>query len=320
MTTRIAVVRRLPNDLLARIREHGEVIDNQADAQFDAESMARHIGDADALLASVFDRVDAALLARCPKLKVVANIGVGYNNIDVAACSARGIQVTNTPGMMDDATADVAFGLMLAAARRLVEADSYVKAGKWTTAAAPLFGLDVHHRKLGIVGLGRIGKVLVKRGHGFDMDISYYNRRRIDPAEEQALGIRYADLATLIKESDFLVLQVPYGPETHHLIGAAELAQMKKTAVLVNTARGGVVDDAALAAALKAGTIAAAGLDVVENEPQTHPDLLTLPNVVIAPHIGSATLATRYDMAALAVSNLIAAVSGQRPPNLVNPA
>ncbi len=318
MSTKIAAIRPLPDDLLQLLRRNSEVIDNQAAVAFDDAGLIAHIADADALLASALDRIDAEVIASCPKLRVVANIGVGYNNIDVATCTERGIMVTNTPGTVDDATADLAFGLMLAAARRLVEADQFVRNGQWRPGAPPLMGLDVHHRVLGIIGLGRIGTAIAKRARGFDMDVRYFNRHPLAGAEEDALQLRYRPLPELLRESDFVLLQTPYTPDTHHLIGAAELALMKPSAILVNTARGGVVDDAALVDALTNRRIAGAGLDVFENEPGLHPGFLDLDNVVLAPHIGSATAATRHAMAAQAVRNLLTALTGT-PPDLVNP-
>jgi gluconate 2-dehydrogenase len=318
MTTRIAVLRPLPPDLIAMLREQGEVIDNPAVTVFDAEALAGRLADADAALVTALDRIDADIVSHCPKLRVIANIGVGYNNIDVDACTARGILVTNTPGSVDDATADLAFGLMLAASRRLVAADRFVRSGNWRADTPPLMGLDVHHRVLGIIGLGRIGKVIARRARGFDMEVRYFNRTPLAAGEEAALQVRYQDMHALLRESDFVVLQTPYSAETHHLIGAHELATKKKTAVLVNTARGGVVDDAALVEALHNRVIAAAGLDVFKNEPRLNPAFLELDNMVLAPLIGSATGATRHAMAQQAVCNLVAALNGM-PPDAVNP-
>lgn len=318
MTAKIATIRPLPADILQLLRQNGEVIDNQAGIAFDNAGLIGHIADADAVLVSALDRIDAEVIAACPKLRVIANIGVGYNNINVPVCSARGIMVTNTPGSVDDATADLAFGLMLATARRLVETDRFVRSGQWSAGVMPMMGLDIHHRVLGIVGLGRIGKAIARRARGFDMDIRYFNRKPLATAEEDDLQVRYQELPELLRESDFVLLQVPYAADTHHLIGAAELASMKRSAILINTARGGVVDDAALIEALKNSTIAGAGLDVFENEPKLHPGYIELDNVVLAPHIGSATAATRHAMAMQAARNLVAALSGT-PPDLVNP-
>lgn len=316
---KIAVARQIFPDILELLRAQAEVIDNQAGDAISGEELAARAKDADGLLvATGLDFVDAKLLAGTPKLKVVANIGVGYDNIDVDACRERGVIVTNTPGVVDDATADLAFALMLAAARRVAEADRFVRDGRWSESSQFGLGLDAHHQTLGIIGFGRIGKAIAKRAAGFDMRILYYNRRRMDTAEEARLGVEFADLDTLLGNADFVVLQVPGTPQTHHLIGAAQLSQMKPTAVLVNTARGGVVDDEALAAALANGTIAAAGLDVFEGEPDVNQAITALPNVVCAPHIGSATLGTRHAMVLLAARNLLAALAGEAPPNRVD--
>jgi gluconate 2-dehydrogenase len=304
-------------DVLEELRRRARVLDNQAGATFDADALAARLAAADGLMVSGFDPVTADLLRAAPRLRIVANIGVGYDNIDVAACASRNVIVTNTPGVVDDATADIAFALLLAAARRVVEGDRFVRDGKWSLASQLPMGLDVHHRTLGILGFGRIGRAIARRAAGFDMKALYHNRRRIDPDEEARLGVAYASFEELLTLADFLVLQVPGTPDTHHLIGAAELARMKRTAVLVNTARGGVVDDAALADALQRGVIAAAGLDVFEGEPQVHPALVALPNVVLAPHVGSATLATRHAMVRRAASNLVAFLSGEEPPDRV---
>jgi gluconate 2-dehydrogenase len=264
--------------------------------------------------------VDAALLAAAGALKVVANIAVGYNNIDVSACSGRGIVVTNTPGVLDDSTADLAWTLILAAARRATELERRLRAGEWTGwKLKQWLGVDVHHATLGIYGMGRIGQAIAKRAAGFEMKVIYHNRSRVAPDIEKRFNATYVGKADLLRQSDFLVLQVPYSPDTHHTIGAAELALMKPTAVLINSTRGGVVDDAALIVALKHGAIRAAGLDVFEGEPQLSPGFLGLDNVVLLPHVGSSTEATRQAMAMTAAKNAVAALKGETPPNLVNP-
>lgn len=314
---KIVVARPIFPDVLERLRSAADVVDNQSGAALDDAALVARLADADALLVSAMDPVTTAMLAAASRLRVIANIGVDYDNIDVAACAARGIVVTNTPGLVDDATADTAFALMLAAARRIVEGDAFVRGSRWTATSQLPMGIDVHHRILGIVGFGRIGKAIARRASGFDMKVLYHNRRRLDPADEVRLGVAYADLDSLLASADFVVLQVPGNSTTHHLIGAAQLARMKRTAVLVNTARGGVVDDAALADALRRSVIAAAGLDVFEGEPNVHPDLLTAPNVVLAPHVGSATLATRHTMVARAATNLLAVLAGAEPQDPV---
>jgi gluconate 2-dehydrogenase len=319
MPTPTLVVRRpIFPDVLADLRQHATVIDAQSGTALEGETLAAALAVADALLVPANEPVGRSVLDSAPKLRLVANIGVGYDNIDVRACAARGITVTNTPGVVDDATADLAFALLLAAARRVVDGDAFVRSGAWAAGTLPSMGVDVHHRVLGIVGLGRIGRSLVRRARGFEMTVLYHNRRRLPDGDELELGVTYATLDELLTQADFVLLQVPASPDTHHLIGAAELAKMKSTAVLVNTARGGVVDDAALTAALQKGAIAAAGLDVYENEPQVHPGLLSLHNVVLAPHVGSATLATRHAMVRRAADNVIAVLSGAAPRDPVN--
>ena len=271
-------------------------------------------------MCALTDRVDAELIAACPRLKAVCNIAVGYNNIDVPACSAREIAVTNTPGVLDETTADLVWALMLATARRLTEAEAYLRSGQWTGwYLKQILGTDVHHATLGIIGMGRIGQVIARRALGFEMDVVYHNRSRLSAPIEASLKVRYVGMDELLARADFVVLQVPYSQATHHLIGAAELAKMKSSAILINAARGGVVDDAALIDALGRGVIRAAGLDVFENEPKLNPGFLALQNVVLAPHIGSSTRVTRLAMAMTAARNLVAAMTGTTPPNLVNP-
>jgi len=318
-TLRIAVARPLPPPLLDRLRPYGELVLPPGEASLDAAGIADLLSLADYALVSGLDRVDAAAIAVAPRLRAIANIGVGFDNIDVAAFTQRGVLVSNTPGVVDDATADLAFGLLLAAARRIVEADAYVRAGRWDAAPPPLFGTDVHHARLGIIGMGGVGRAVARRASGFDMEVVYHNRHRLDAATETAGGASYLALDELLRSSDFVLVQVPYTPQTHHMIGAPQLALMKKTAILVNTARGGVVDDAALIAALHAGQVAGAALDVFENEPRLNAAFRDLPNVILTPHIGSATFPTRYRMAELAVLNLIDAISGNVPRNCINP-
>ena len=320
MKRNILVTREVFDETLAFLAQHGAVESNQQDVPFDPQALARKVADKDALVCALTDRVDMGLLAGAPRLKVVANIAVGYNNIDVAACTRRGIMVTNTPGVLDDSTADLAWTLILAAARRATELERRLRAGEWTGwKLKQWLGMDVHHATLGIYGMGRIGQAIAKRAAGFDMKVIYHNRNRVDAAVEKRLAATYVGKADLLRQSDFLVLQMPYSPETHHLIGAAELALMKPTAVLVNSTRGGVVDDAALIEALKSGVIRAAGLDVFEGEPQFNPGFLALDNVALLPHVGSSTEATRQAMAMTAAKNAVAALQGGRPPNLVNP-
>ena len=304
----------------AALAQHFQVTANPVNKVLLGENLIEPISKAEGVMCSVVDRIDEALLARCPNLKAVCNVGVGYNNIDVAACTQRGIMVTNTPGVLDESTADLAFALILAAARRLTEAEAWLRAGNWKEWDFELLiGADVHHATLGIVGMGRIGQAVARRARGFDMKVIYNNRRRLATDIETACQASFRPLDELLRESDFVLLQLPYTKETHHLIGARELGLMKSTAILVNVARGGVVDDTALVEALKRKTIAGAGLDVFENEPKLNQGFFDLKNVVLVPHIGSATLATRKAMAMTAANNLIAALSGKMPPNLVNP-
>ena len=275
----------------------------------------------DGLLTNIMDQVDAPLLAAAPNLKVLSQVSVGLDNVDVAAATRRGLPVGYTPGVLAKATADLAFALLLAAARRIGESERWVRAGHWTLAFHPLrwLGVDVHDRTLGIIGLGQIGLEMAKRGQGFDMQILYHSRTRRRDLETQ-YGLTWAELPDLLAQADFVSLHLPLTPQTRHYIGAAELALMKPTAVLVNAARGPVVDSAALYQALKGGHIYAAGLDVTEPEPLPADDpLLTLENVVIAPHIGSASTAARGAMCRLAARNLIAGLEGRPMEQCANP-
>lgn len=320
MKPKILVTRAVFDDVLDYLRGHFEVAANQEDLQFTPETLAQRLADREGAMTCITETINASVLDHCPQLKAVCNIAVGYNNIDVAACSARGVMVTNTPGVLDEATADFTWGLILAAARRLTEAEAWLRAGRWEGWQLRQFlGRDVHHATLGILGMGRIGRAVARRAAGFEMTVIYHNRHRAAPEIEAQCRARYVSRDELLARSDFLVLQVPYSPQTHHLIGAAELKQMKRGAILINVARGGVVDDAALIEALKNGIIAAAGLDVFENEPRFNPGFLELRNVVLAPHIASSSEATRRNMAMLAAKNLVAALTTGDPPNLVNP-
>jgi len=316
----ILVTREVFDETLAFLDEHCEVQHNQADIPFTPEALTRALTGKAGLMCCLTDKVDAALLSAVPSLRVVSNIAVGYNNIDVAACTAAGVMATNTPGVLDDSTADLAWALMLATARRITEVERRVRAGEWKGwQLKQWLGVDVHHATLGIVGMGRIGQAIARRALGFEMTVLYHNRNRLTPEQEQQTRATYVSLDDLLARSDFVILQVPYTPDTHHLIGPAEIARMKRSAILINSTRGGVVDDAALVEALGKGTLRAAGLDVFENEPKLHPGFLTLDNVVLAPHVGSSTEATRKAMAMLAARNLVAGLRGEQPPNLINP-
>lgn len=315
---RVVVSRRIFPSLIAELQREFDVRANQDDIGWNASELAAALGDADGALLTAGDRVDEALLVQCPRLKVVANIAVGINNLDLAACTRHGVLATNTPDVLNEATADHAWALLLAAARRVGESERWLRAGLWKRWTFEMFtGAEVGGTTLGILGMGRIGRAIARRATGFSMPVIYHNRTRL-PADLEG-GARHVALPDLLRESDHLVLVVPYSADVHHLIDAAALAQMKPTAVLVNIARGGVVDDRALVAALRNGHIAAAGLDVFENEPALHPGLLELENVVLTPHIASSTRATRTAMAQLAMTNLRAALAGQVPPSLVNP-
>ena len=317
----VLVARAVFSEVLERLRQHFEVDHNPSDIVLSkAELITRLQGKAGAFTAGS-DRIDAEVLAACPQLRVVCNMAVGYNNFDIPACTAAGVLATNTPDVLTESTADFGFALMMAAARRMAESEHFLRRGEWTKWAYDMFmGSDVHGATLGILGMGRIGQGIARRGAlGFGMKVIYHNRSRLSAEQEGPIGARYVDKATLLKEADHLVLVLPYSPQSHHSIGAAELALMKPTATLTNVARGGIVDDAALAAALRDRRIAAAALDVFEGEPQVHPELLTLPNVVLTPHIASATVATRRAMADLAADNLIAVLTGGTAPTPINP-
>lgn len=317
----VLVARALPADIVTRLRQLFDVADNPEDAVWDAATLSARLRGCAGVLVTGSECIDAALLDAHPQLRAVCTMTVGYNHIDVEACSARGVLVTHAPDVLTETTADFAFALMMAAARRIGESERFLRAGRWTKWAYDFFaGGEVHGSTLGILGMGRIGQAIARRGAlGFGMRVIYHNRSRLDAALEQPLGARWVDFDSLLAEADHLVLVLPYSPAVHHRIGAAELARMKPTATLTNVARGGIVDDAALAQALAERRIAAAALDVFEGEPRVHPGLLAVPNVVLTPHIASATAATRHAMASLAADNLIAALGGSRPPTPVNP-
>ncbi len=315
---RVYLTRELPGEPMRVLRERTALTMNEADRPATRQELLAGVRDAEGLLCMVSDTIDAAVMDAAPSLKGVANYAVGYNNIDLAAAAERGIVVTHTPGVLTDATADLALALLLAASRRLVEGDALVRSGRWTGwGPMQLLGADLAGATLGIVGLGRIGTAVARRAGGFGLQVLYWDRRRRTTEEETALGVRFAELDDLLSRSDFVSLHVPLADQTHHLIDAARLGRMKPTAVLVNTSRGPVVDEAALARALADGTIAAAGLDVYEHEPRVEPSLRALPNVVLAPHLGSAAIGTRTRMGLMAVENLLAACDGRRPPNVV---
>lgn len=318
---RAYVCRVIPEPALEIVRAAAETrVWDREDVPPPRDVLLREASGCDGLLTLLTDRVDEELLAGSPRLRVVANMAVGYDNIDVPAATRHGVVVTNTPEVLTETTADFAFALLMAAARRVAEGDRFSRAGQWQTWAPLLLaGQDVHHATLGLVGLGRIGSAVARRARGFEMRVLYYDPIR-RPDLEQSLGIEFRELNEVLRESDFISVHVPLMPETRHLIGAEQFRMMKTTAVFVNAARGPVVDEAALVEALRSRTIYAAGLDVYEKEPLS-PDspLLQLDNVILAPHIASASIPTRTRMATLAAENLAAVLQGSRPPTPVNP-
>jgi len=307
----ILVARAIFPEVLQSLSQVFAVESNQADEVWTPAELSRRMHGKVGALTTGSERIDAALLKANPQLRIVANMAVGFNNFDVPAMTACGVLATNTPDVLTETTADFGFALLMATARRVTESEHYLRAGLWKKWSYDMFaGAEVHGSILGIIGMGRIGQGIARRAaHGFGMQVLYHNRSRLGPELEAECKARYVSKAELLQSADHVVLVVPYSAESHHTIGALELAQMKPTATLVNIARGGIVDDAALAKALAARQIAAAGLDVFEGEPAVHPDLLQVPNVVLTPHIASATVKTRQAMAQLAADNLVAYLS-----------
>jgi len=317
---KVLVTRKVFDETLQVLNKHFDVESNQRDIPFTPVQLVKKLQGKAGAITLLTDSIDERLLAQSPDLKIVCNLAVGFNNIDVKACTRRAVMVTNTPGVLDDTTADFTWCLLLAAARRIVEADNFLRAGKWKGWVFTHFmGQDVHGKTLGILGLGRIGKGVARRAKGFNMRVIYHDPTRVDEATERELGVMYVDKRTLLRESDFVSLHVPLVPETTHYISHSEFALMKKSAILINASRGPVVDEKALVTALKEGKIAGAGLDVYEKEPKFERALTRMKNVVLAPHIASSSIETRQKMATIAVQNCIAGLSGQRPPNLLNP-
>ncbi|CAG9239095.1 Glyoxylate reductase [Paraburkholderia sabiae] len=319
---KILVARPIFPDVIERLKQHFDVEWNNGDV-LPADELKRRIADKDGAL-TAGDVIDASVLAVAPRLRVVSNMAVGYNNFDMAAFNASNVLGTNTPDVLNESTADFGWALMMAAARRIAESEHWLRAGKWDKWSYDGFlGSDLYGSTLGVIGMGRIGQALARRARGFNMNVLYHNRSRVSPEIEGELNATYASKEDLLRLADHVVLVLPYSAESHHTIGAAELALMKPTATLTNIARGGIVDDAALAVALREKRIAAAGLDVFEGEPKLNQALLGVPNVVLTPHIASATEATRRAMANLAADNLIAALGegprAGRPPNPINP-
>lgn len=320
MKPRVLITRQVPDAALAVVRDRCELQYDPSDRQLAPAELVQAVADKDGLLCVVTDRVDDAVLASSPALKVVSTVAVGYDNIDVAAATARGVAVANTPGVLTESSADLAWGLLFSIARRITEGDRYIRAGKWRDWKLMLMaGHDVYGQTLGIVGMGRIGQAVARRARGCNMRILYHNRQRVDASIEAELGTTRVTLMELLEQADFVSLHVPLAPETTRMIGEAELRRMKPTAYLINTARGAVLDEQAVIRALQEGWIAGAALDVFEQEPEVPLALRELENVVLVPHIGSASVATRTRMAVMAAENLTAVLRGERSPNVVNP-
>jgi gluconate 2-dehydrogenase len=316
---KILVARAIFPDILARLEQVADVQSNQDDHLWNAADLKAAMANKDAAIVTGGERVDADILKASPQLKIVSNIAVGYNNFDMAAFGAANVMATNTPDVLTDTTADFGFALLMATARRVTESEHWLRAGHWKKFSiydTPL-SMDIHHSTLGIMGMGRIGQAIARRARGFNMNVKYYNRSRLSADLEKECGATYVDRDTLLKESDHIILVMPYTPENHHLFGKKELNLMKPSATLVNIARGGIVDELALAKALKENKIFAAGIDVFEGEPTVRPELLALKNVVLAPHIASATEKTRRAMIELAIENCLAGLAGKAPPNLL---
>ena len=308
MKPSVIVSRPIYPEVIDRLRTHFDVTAHQTDPEWTPQTWTQALSQHEGALTMGIEPVNAEVLAACKRLRICANLSVGYNNFDVPAMTRHKVLATNAPDVLTETTADFGFALLMAAARRVTESERYIRAGHWQKWTLDMFsGMAVHGSTMGIIGMGRIGQAIAKRGaHGFNMRVIYHNRSRLSTSDEAACKATYVSKQELLQQADHVVLVLPYSKESHHTIGAAELALMKPTATLVNIARGGIIDDAALAKALAAGQIAAAGLDVFEGEPLVHPDLLKATNVVLTPHIGSSTRATRLAMANLAADNLIA--------------
>jgi glyoxylate reductase len=322
---KILVTQKVPDPAYPLLEAIGDVEANmEEEVIWPYEELLRRGPGHDYIYCLLTDNVDANFLEVCaaatPRLKMVANMAVGFNNIDVETATRLGIAVSNTPGVLSDTTADLAFALLMATARRIPEAERFLRAGKFKGWGPLLFcGAEVHDSTLGLIGAGRIGKIVTKRASGFEMKVIYYDVHRMSPEDEAALNMTYLPMDDVLKQADFISVHTPYMPSTHHLISERELDLMKPTAIIINTARGPIIDEKALVKALQAGKIAGAGLDVFEHEPAIEPELLTMENVVLLPHIASASLKTRTLMATMASDNIVAHFHGQRPPNVVNP-
>lgn len=319
MKPKVLISQRVFDEVVTLLKEHFDVDFNPSEVPLPRVQFGERLKDKEGAMILLTDQMDEELLSYCPRLRIISNVAVGYNNIDLQACNRRGIMVTNTPGVLDDTTADFTWALLLATARRVVEADRFLRTQRWSGWKLMEFlGSDVHHKVLGICGLGRIGQRVAKRAKGFEMRILYTDIRQASPDLEEELGVHFVEKIELLKESDFITLHLPLYPETIHYISTEELRLMKPTAILINASRGPIVDEKALTHALKERRIAGAGLDVYEREPEVEPELLKMENVVLAPHIASASRETRLRMAMMAAENLIAGLSGKHPPNLVN--
>jgi glyoxylate reductase len=316
----VFVTRVIPQPGIDLLGEHVDVAVNESDVPLEPDELRQKAAEVDALVTLLTDTVDRSVLQASNTLKAVTNVAVGFDNIDVPAATEAGVAVTNTPGVLTDTTADFAWTLLMAIARRVVEADAYMRGGRYKGWGIQLLlGQDIHHATLGVVGMGRIGQGMARRASGFDMRVLYSDEVRLSPERELELNVTYVDVDTLLAESDFISLHTPLTPETRHFINSQRIALMKPTACLINTSRGPVVNEADLARALRENRLAGAALDVFENEPEVHPDLLSLANVILAPHIASASVATRTRMATMAAENCLAILSGHQPPNPVNP-
>jgi glyoxylate reductase len=319
MRPKVLITRPIPQSVIDHISKHCEVQVHPVDEPMSPALLASAMRDVDGVMPAGV-RISKEIIDAAPRLRVVSNIAVGYDNIDLEACNRRRILVTNTPDVLTEATADLTFALILAVARRVVEGDRYVRAGNWKHWLWNyLWGTEMHGKALGLYGFGRIAQATARRARGFSMRVLYYARHRVSADVEKEFAAEFVDRETLLQQSDFLSLHVPLTPETRHAIGATELSMMNPSAFLINAARGPILDEEALVQALQAGRLAGAGLDVFENEPKVHPALLSLDNVTMMPHVGSATAETRLRMAMLASENLLAALRGERPKNLVNP-
>jgi len=320
MKPKVFISQKIFDKVVDFVKKDFEVEENQSDIPSPTSFLIQKLQGKAGAIILLTDQIDDPVLSKCPHLKIICNVAVGYNNIDIKACTRRKIMVTNTPGVLDDTTADFTWALLLATARRVVEADQYLRLLKWKRwGLMDFLGYDVHHKVLGICGLGRIGQGVARRAKGFNMRILYTDVSRVASSIEEDLEARFVEKKTLLSESDFVTLHVPLLSETTHYISTAEFSWMKPTSILINASRGPVVDEKALVQALKERKIAGAGLDVYENEPEVEPDLIRMKNVVLTPHIASASHETRLRMTMMAAENLIAGLTGKRPPNLVNP-